>query len=185
MKHSDCFKPFTKVTSPLGSRVAIRWGSSPAARTTQKRPLDVRGPRKRVHLDSKGLSSFKIVIASLGHGFIFCLRRAFMFPRKTPPVRILQFTSMSCPFQTLQYRPPSAPARKLRIRPLHSTAPGQDHCRNWHLRRDGENGSGAARCVRFPYAGNCLEISSTLRQQRMSWRRGGKTIIQLEKNHFG
>ena len=25
MKHSGGFKPFTKVTSPLGSRVAIRW----------------------------------------------------------------------------------------------------------------------------------------------------------------
>ena len=33
MKHSGGFEPFTKVTSPLGSRAAMRWGSSPHART--------------------------------------------------------------------------------------------------------------------------------------------------------
>ena len=32
---------------------------------------DVRIPRKRVHLDSKGLSSFKPAIASLDCGFVF------------------------------------------------------------------------------------------------------------------
>ena len=46
-------------------------GSSPVWGATQKWPLDVRWPHRRIHLDNKGLSLFKIAAILFSYDFVF------------------------------------------------------------------------------------------------------------------